>query len=169
MEHAVIPLSDRGHLQAGLVAQHLPGAPSRILVSPMIRTQQTAQPYCIRYALQPEILPALAEFSVICSTLIEGLAGGQRKPFVDAFWADSDPHRRMGPGADTFLEFNERVVTFMDGAQRLPDSTVIFGHGIWFGLLMWRLQGNRRSMPMTCSAFGAFSSHCRCPTARCST
>jgi len=23
----------------------------------------------------------------------------------------------------------------------LPDSTVIFGHGIWFGLLLWRLLG----------------------------
>ena len=23
----------------------------------------------------------------------------------------------------------------------LPDQTVIFGHGIWFGLLVWRLMG----------------------------
>lgn len=109
----------------------------------MIRTQQTARPYCIRHNLQPEIVPALAEFSVICPTLIEGLAGGQRKPFVEAFWAESDPHRRMGPGADTFLEFDERVGSFEQDIRNLPDGTVIFGHGIWFGLLMWRLQGNR--------------------------
>jgi alpha-ribazole phosphatase len=126
-----------------VIAERLPEEPSRILVSPMIRTRQTAEPYCKRCSVQPETIPELAEFSVICPTLIAGLSGSQRKPFVEAYWADSDPHRRMGPSADTFMEFNERVGEFEKRMQGLLDGTVIFGHGIWFGLLVWRLQGNR--------------------------
>lgn len=141
MEHSAIPLSDHGHRQAQLIAQHLPGQPSLILVSPMIRTQQTAEPYCTRFNLQPQTVPGLAEFSVICPTLIAGLSGTMRKPFVESYWSDPDPHRRMGPGAETFFEFDARVGDFQAGLDRLPYGTTIFGHGIWFGLLVWHLLG----------------------------
>ena len=43
--------------------------------------------------------------------------------------------------ADTFAEFEARVSTFIAQMDDLPDSTVIFGHGIWFGLLLWHLLG----------------------------
>lgn len=141
MEHAAIPLSDRGWRQARQVAEHLPAAPGLVLVSPMVRTQQTSEPYCQLHQVQPRTLPVLAEFSVVCPSLIPGLSGEQRKPFVASYWDDADPHRRLGPGADTFLEFAGRVEAFKQQMPELPDRTLIFGHGIWCGLLIWRLLG----------------------------
>ena len=67
--------------------------------------------------------------------------GAQRKPFVKAYWSDQDPHRRQGVNADTFAEFASRVQAFMLEMEALPDSAVIVGHGIWFGLLHWLLLG----------------------------
>jgi broad specificity phosphatase PhoE len=80
---------------------------------------------------------------VIDPSLIEGLDGAQRQPFTQAYWDDPDPDRRMGREADTFAEFDNRVSLFIEEMALLPDTTVIFGHGIWFSLLTWRLQGHR--------------------------
>ena len=91
--------------------------------------------------MQPTRCEFPAEFSVIDSALIEDLNGAQRKPFIAEYWADPDPNRRLGPRADTFLDFNGRVTEFMALKPEMPNSTGIFGHGIWFGLLQWRLLG----------------------------
>ncbi|MGH8447583.1 MAG: histidine phosphatase family protein [Solimonas sp.] len=141
MENAAIPLSERGRRQAVAIAECLPASPSLVLVSPMIRTHQTAEPYCGKLGMQPVPDASLAEFSMVCPSLIAGLSGEQRKPFVEAYWADPDPERRLGPDADTFLEFHGRVREFAGAMSKLPDVTVVFGHGIWFGLLLWHLLG----------------------------
>jgi broad specificity phosphatase PhoE len=141
MPHDAIPLSDLGRLQARELADALDVTPATVLVSSFIRTHQTAQPYCERFGVRPTVCPHLNEFSVIDPALIDGLDGAQRKPFVKAYWDDPDVHRRIGVNADTFAEFDARVLAFMAAMDDLPDSTVIFGHGIWFGLLLWRLLG----------------------------
>lgn len=141
MEYAAIPLSERGIRQAHRIVEYLPPSPRLVLVSPMIRTAQTAEPYCQRHGVRPGTAESLAEFSAICPTLIADLTGEQRKPYVAQYWADPDPSRRMGPGADTFLEFLKRVREFEQRMADLPDGTIVFGHGIWFGLLLWTLLG----------------------------
>ncbi|WP_211454226.1 histidine phosphatase family protein [Collimonas antrihumi] len=141
MPHDAIPLSDLGRLQARELATALDVTPATVLVSSFIRTHQTAQPYCERFDVCPKVCPHLNEFSVIDPALIDGLDGAQRKPFVKAYWDDPNIHRRIGANADTFAEFDARVIAFMAGMDDLPDASVIFGHGIWFGLLLWRLLG----------------------------
>ncbi len=40
------------------------------------------------------------------------------------------------------MDFAQRVQTFMQAdLPTLPDGTVLFGHGMWVGLLAWRLLG----------------------------
>lgn len=141
MDHVAIPLSELGHRQARRIALELPPAPSLVLVSPMVRTVQSAAPYCELHGLRAETCSALAEFSPICPTTVSGLTGEQRKPHVADYWANPDPNRRNGPGADTFTEFLGRVRAFESQLLHLPTGTVIFGHGIWFGLYLWRLLG----------------------------
>jgi broad specificity phosphatase PhoE len=141
MAHEAIPLSELGHTQARGLAQALGVQPSRVLVSRLVRTHQTAQPFCERFGVLPEQDARLDEFSVIDPALIAGLTGAERKPFVKAYWDDPDPSKRLGRYADTFAEFADRVDQFMRHMNNLPDATVIFGHGIWFGLLLWRLLG----------------------------
>jgi len=143
MPHAEIPLSLLGHQQAQKLAAALNVEPSSILVSSFVRTHQTAAPFCAKHSISYKVHPSLHEFSVIDPALIEGMDGTQRKPFVKAYWEDPDPQRRLGEKADTFAEFQDQVDTFMADMVRVPDSTVIFGHGIWLALLFWRLSGQR--------------------------
>jgi alpha-ribazole phosphatase len=141
LPHAEIPLSETGQRQAAALADVFPVIPAHVLVSPMIRTHQTATPYCSKHGLTPEVNPSLAEFSVIGHALIKGMNGSERKEAVKPYWEAPCPDRRMGNDADTFREFDARVAEFEAGMAALPHGTVIFGHGIWFGLLLWRLLG----------------------------
>jgi broad specificity phosphatase PhoE len=91
-----IPLTAHGHTQARALAATLAGPASAVMVSRFVRAQQTAAPYCQRFNLDPQVDADLDEFSLIDAALIEGLDGAQRKPFVQAYWADPDLHRRQG-------------------------------------------------------------------------
>ncbi len=141
LPHDAIPLSELGQRQAAHVGQALAVKPAAVFISQFIRTHQTAAPFCARHGITPQIHPSLHEFSVIDHALIAGLNGEQRKPFVKEYWADPDPHRRLGDNADTFAEFEARVRAFLLDMDTLPDQSVVFGHGIWFGLLHWQLMG----------------------------
>lgn len=141
MEHGLIPLSDKGRQQAQLVAETLTIKPSQVLVSELVRTHQTAQPFCDKHQVSYQVNPLLNEVHAISHELIDGMVGEQRRPIALAYWAEGDVNKRMGEHADTFNEFRERVDGFINGMARLSDNTVIFGHGIWFDLLVWRLLG----------------------------
>ncbi|WP_239912801.1 histidine phosphatase family protein [Laribacter hongkongensis] len=141
MPHEAIPLSALGHLQARELAATLTVEPSAIWMSGMARTHQTAAPFCERFGIAPQVHAGLNEFSVIDPVLIEGLDGSQRKPLVNAYWDTPNPQRRYGDKADTFAEFDARVTSFIAQMNDLADNAVIFGHGIWFALLMWHLLG----------------------------
>ena len=58
--------------------------------------------------------------------------------------------------ADTFAEFEARVRSFMVNMETMPDGTVVFGHGIWFGLLHWLSLGYRVSDAGEMRAFRRF-------------
>lgn len=141
MPHRQIPLSAIGERQAHLLARAFAAPPAGVLVSSMLRTHQTAAPLCRRFGLDPQVEASLDEFSVIDPALIAGLDGPGRRPLAQAFWEDPDPLRRLGIDSDTFLEFADRVCAFLALAPSLPDSTLVVGHGIWFGMLLWLISG----------------------------
>lgn len=156
MPHATIPLSDLGHAQAHQLANVIDVTPVAVLVSGFTRTHQTAAPFCAKHSTSYKILTCLNEFSVIDPLLIQGLNGIQRKPFVKEYWDNPDPHRRLGAEADTFAEFVDRVNEFVAQMDNLTDSTLIFGHGIWFAMLQWLLNGNSATESATMCAFRRF-------------
>jgi alpha-ribazole phosphatase len=141
MPHADIPLTKRGQEQAMAVADQLPAKPSRVLSSSFLRARETARPYCERVGIAVEVQPLLNEFSALDPAMLEGMNGAQRRPIANAYWAAADVAVRMGRQAETFLEFDARVHAFLRELSTLPDASVLFGHGIWFGLLCWRLAG----------------------------
>jgi len=104
MPHEAVPLSALGYRQVGILASALHVTPSVVLVSCFMRAHETAEPFCERYGIEPEVHQSLDEFSVIDPALIEGLNGEQRKPFVKKYWDDPDPDRRFGEKADTFAD-----------------------------------------------------------------
>ena len=141
MAHAAIPLSPLGVAQAEGLAGLLDAEPSRILVSSYTRALKTAAPYCARVHRPAEVHPLLHEFSALDADQLQGMMGAQRRPLADAYWATADTQLRTGPKAETFAEFNARVDAFVPELARLPDRSVLFGHGTWFGLLFWKLLG----------------------------
>jgi alpha-ribazole phosphatase len=141
MAHHAIPLTAQGEQQAQTLAKWLPAQPTQILTSSYARTQQTAQPYLALVGMQSKPNALLNEFSALDPALIEGMNGAQRKPFMDDYWREPSMDKRMGTDADTFTEFVARVDSFACEMQNLPDGTVIFGHGIWMGMLVWQALG----------------------------
>jgi alpha-ribazole phosphatase len=157
MDHAAVPLTPLGHRQAERLAELLPREPSEVLASPFTRAQQTATPYCDRLGLSPRVHALAYEFHTFDPIVLEGMTGEQRKPHVDAYWQEADPTKRMGPKAETFREFETRVQTFMDESlPHLPDGAVLFGHGLWFGMLSWKLLGFRRRDGLGMKTFRRF-------------
>lgn len=96
------------------------------------------------YCAEPFAALARAhEFSILCPSLIDGMDGVQRQKVVRPLGAEPDPHRRSGPQADTFMEFQGRVRQFaVERLPMLPPGTVICGHGIWCGMLKWQSERN---------------------------
>lgn len=158
MEHHAIPLSEKGKQQAQLVADTLVIKPSQFLVSELIRTQQTAQPYCDRHQLNFQINPLLNEIHAVSYELIEGMMGQQRRQIAQQYWSEGDIYKRMGKQADTFTEFRDRIDGFITEMPNLENNTVIFGHGIWFGLIIWKLLGFEVSDSLTMKEFRRFQS-----------
>ena len=142
MPNAQIPLTEKGYEQAKLVAEMLPVDTSMILCSEFLRTQQTASYYAEKLNMSIETEPWLNEFNTLCHTRIAGLNGEQRKLITDKYWSDADPNRVMGQTAESFFQFGLRVHQFLDYMLHdLPDKTVIFGHGMWFAMLNWKILG----------------------------
>lgn len=157
-----IPLSEAGRLAALELAEELPAEPALVLVSRALRTQQTAEPYCRRTGAVPTVEPLLDELSIICPSLIEGMNGAQRREVVRPLWEEPDPHRRKGPQADTLMEFQKRVRRFIDKRlPELPDGTIIFGHGIWCGMLQWQRLGHWASDSAGMLAFRQYQQELR--------
>ena len=142
MEHAAIPLTELGHRQAQALAALLPPEPAGVRVSPFLRAQETACPYCERTGHAPVTLALLHEFDTFDPDLLHGMTGEERGPVADAYWQQADPDQRMGARAETFREFGQRVQGFHDTyLDTLPDNAMLFGHGMWMGLLIWKLFG----------------------------
>lgn len=158
MAHDAIPLSELGKAQAQALAAVLDLQPSKIVVSEFLRTHHTALPFCDKVSMQPVIHAGLNEFSCLDPDLIQGMVGAQGRPMAEAYWQAADPERRMGEQADTFHEFEQRVMAFMPELDSLPDKTVLFGHGIWFALLTWKLLGFNAREHQGMKAFRRFRS-----------
>ncbi|RZL62867.1 MAG: hypothetical protein EOP81_14985 [Variovorax sp.] len=63
---------------------------------------------------------------------------------------------RTGPLAESFLEFAGRVSRFSDELDSLPDQSVLFGHGMWFAMLIWQTMGFPVGTHRAMKAFRAF-------------
>ena len=152
-----IVLSPLGREQAQALVARLPRS-NHVYVSELRRTHETAAPSCHAHDITPQILPPLNEFSCLAFELIRGMDGAARRPLADAYWQRADPLECTGAGADSFAAFNQRVSAFLAHHPQLADGSLLFGHGIWIGLLAWRLLGFRAETSADMSAFRRFQS-----------
>ncbi len=156
MEHAAIPLSDLGERQAEHLATLLPEQVTEIWTSKFIRAQQTAEPYLRKVQRLAQTHPLVHEFDNFDPNIIAGMTGEERAPLREAYWETADPSLRMGGVAESFLDFESRVDAFLPVLQSMPDKTLVFGHGMWIGLLIWKLMGFTARDQLGMKAFRRF-------------
>ena len=130
--HASIELTELGHQQAEKLAEILPQA-DKIMISPYLRTLQTAQPLLNRDGLEAEILQ-IQEFSYLSDLKCKGTTLSQRKPWVDAYWQDLDIDYLDADDAETFRNFYQRVQALRHllktiQADYQTENLMIFSHG----------------------------------------
>ncbi len=126
--------------QAALFAEMLDVVPTLLLSSTYVRAVATARPFSEKTSRPITPHSLLHEFSTLDAALLQGMTV-ERRPIADAFWNQADPDLRHGPASETFREFSGRMARFESEMPHLPRDTVLFGHGIGFALLSWKLRG----------------------------
>ena len=141
MPDASIPLSPLGLEQAQALAARWHITPAQIYCSKLLRAQQTAQVFCDKYDKQAQPLAQLNEMRCLAYETVVGMTGEQRGPLAQQYWQQADLHYRDAMSADSFADFLTRVDAFITAAPDFEHHSLFFGHGIWIGLLAWRLMG----------------------------
>lgn len=141
MHDTLIPLTDLGLQQAIELQQRWKIQPFHIYCSELKRAQQTAQVFSQAYQISPMIIKELNEFRCLDLKTVEGLQGTERGILAQKYWQDADVTHHDGDDSDSFQDFIDRVDTFIQKIPNFQDNSLFFGHGIWIGLLAWRLMG----------------------------
>ena len=137
-----VGLTERGLEQALSLTERLSHVlASAIYTSELKRTQQTAVLLCEQWKLLPQVLPCLNELCNLEFAHIANVSVDERRRMAQAYWALGDVHHQDGPTADSFAMFAARVDEFLGMASTLPNDSLLFTHGIWLGMLAWKLLG----------------------------
>lgn len=153
-----IELTDKGHLQAAMLASAWVDIPSLIATSPYLRTQLTAQPTITRFPMLPvEVLP-IEEFTYLEPSRWNGTSRAKRLPHIDAFWDQADPTYQDGPGAESFDTLLARVQMTFDRINRLEPGSLVyaFSHGQFMQALRLRLMFPEWSSKQLMQRFWSF-------------
>jgi len=125
-----IPLTETGHHQARDFAGRLSGPPDLIVLSPFLRTRQTAEPTLTRFPASPVEIWPVQEFTYLSPGRCVGTTAAQRRPLVEAYWARLDPAFVDGDGAESFSAMADRVRTLLQRLEKTPAGfVVVFTHG----------------------------------------
>lgn len=124
-----IPLTALGHAQAALVASCFRKPPARVIFSPFDRAAQTAQPLCECYPDVPVAVWPVQEFTYLAPRRYLGTTRRDRSQAVVDYWVRLDPRFRDGEGAESFVDFWDRVEGFLERIAPLAGSSAVFSHG----------------------------------------
>lgn len=127
-----ITLSDEGIQQAAKMANELK-KPDLIIVSPYLRTVQTARPIMSKFPNAPvEMWDSAHEFEPLSDEQNHGSTKFERKPFYKEYVSINNCAHRNGVGAETFDEFMERIDYTLDKLRSIDlDNIVVVSH-FWF-------------------------------------
>jgi 2,3-bisphosphoglycerate-dependent phosphoglycerate mutase len=127
------PLTELGRAQARELAERIDCRPTRIVISPFLRAQQTSEPLRERFPDVPIEEWPIHEFSFLNPALHRGTSEADRESHVVAYWRREDPTYSDGPEAESFTFFLDRA---REAIRRLISSNpggclVVFTHGFF--------------------------------------
>jgi len=128
---AAIRLTEKGRTQAHGLAESFDFQPDLVIVSPYIRTRETAAPLLAKYpGTLVEEWP-IQEFTYLDTTRLAGTTEGERHAEVEDYWNRGDAFTAFGNGAESFAHFIGRVEAMISRLKDLKGGSVIavFTHG----------------------------------------
>lgn len=141
LDHASIPLTAKGVEQAHLVAGSFAQAPALIAASPFTRAQTTAMATLAAFDSTPFETWPVHEFTYLEPARCANTTVAQRRGWVEAYWAKSDPALTDGEGAESFLDFISRVQSFLDRLAEHPAHDIaVFSHGQFINAVAWLIE-----------------------------
>ena len=145
---ALIPLNDNGPAAAKeMISQLL--KPDRIIISPFIRTKQTAQSLI---DLHPDVSVEewpVQEFTYLDQSRCMGMTAEQRAPLVQAYWERNDPEFVDGDSAESFNQFAERVTAFLKRCESIEKRVYVFSHTMFMQAARMRMIAPMNSLAMS--------------------
>ncbi|KJK14703.1 histidine phosphatase family protein [Pseudomonas sp. 2(2015)] len=140
-DHASIALTQKGIEQAQRVAHSFTQAPQLIVASPFFRAQATARATATAFPAVPFETWAVQEFTYLEPARCADTTVAQRRNWVEAYWARSDPAFRDGAGAESFLDFVARAKAFLEQLAAHPAQDIaVFSHGQFINAVAWLLE-----------------------------
>lgn len=129
---AHIPLTEQGWQQAEALLDRFSQV-DQIIVSPYLRTQQTAEPLLQRTGLTAQVWP-IEEFHYLSSIKYANTSVEARQPMVEQYWHNADIHYCDGEDAESFVDFYQRIRHMLRHCymrdEQYPDQTIlVFTHG----------------------------------------
>jgi len=145
-----IPLTDVGLREADQLGEQLSVRPDLIVVSPYVRTQQTAEPTKLRFPDVPVAVLGVQEFTYLAVSKCRGTTQEERRPLVEGYWQRADPHYCDGDQAESFAEFLGRTERFVHELNEHDFSVAyIFTHEQFIKGLMWHAMRLGRAIDST--------------------
>ena len=135
---ATIELTEKGRAEAEQLAASFPGEPDLIVVSPYIRTSQTAEPLRRRFPAVPVEEWPIHEFTYLPPEAYRTTTQQEREIPSLQYWTRCDPEENLGQGAESFTDFIGRMVEFR---RRIFSSDArkiaVFCHGYVVKAIIW--------------------------------
>ncbi len=135
--HGGAVLSEDGKKQALALAEKLNFQPDLIVVSPFVRTQQTAAPLLEKYPETPVEIWPVQEFSFLDAERCNNTTQEERLPWVEAYFARNDPDYVDGRDAESFNQMLSRVDDMLTRLRKQRKrNVVVFSHGNFMRAVM---------------------------------
>lgn len=154
---ALIPLTDRGWVQAQDVADSFEVAPDLIVTSPFERAQDTALPTIKRFPGVPVEVWPVEEFTYLSPARCANTTAAVRKPWVNSYWLSADPEGVDGAGTESFASLINRARESLRRLRGMTGMAAVFGHGQFIQAVQWLVaESPERIDPEAMRAFRAF-------------
>ena len=141
--HSDIPLSPDGANAAVAFADAFDRHPDLIIVSPYLRTRQTAAPFIAKYSDVPVEFWPIQEFNYLDNQKCLGKTIDERRAMRNAFMVRGDADWRDGDDTETFNEMVGRAHAFIERLRGRDERFIVaFSHGLFIRTLATILDGN---------------------------
>lgn len=135
---AAIQLTANGKNNAHTFAINCDVVADLVVVSPYLRTQETANPYIHKNAITAVETWSTYEFTYLHQAKFNGTTTAQRKVATTAYWAQADINYKDGNDCESFTEFVDRVLEVRKRLlERAENTILLFSHGYFIQAFLY--------------------------------